>query len=61
MKINYFVQAEGERVLYNVSRVVAINKAKKLYDEGNHAVGIGKFKTVKGKSCYNLLPLSYYI
>jgi ribosomal protein L9 len=59
--MNYFVSVNGTQTASNLSKEIAINKAKVEYNNGNTSVGIGKIKIVKGKKVYTLLPLYFYV
>ena len=62
--MNYFVTVKGETVTDNVSRESAIKSALKVLDKnpgiGTLCVGIGRYKYVKGKKMYSLLPCHFY-
>ena len=61
--MEYFITLDGIEKNSNLTKDQAIRLAKTLYDKCNGVlpVGIGKYKYVKGRRVYTLLPLHYFI
>jgi hypothetical protein len=61
--MTYFVTVDGLEVASNLTKIQAINTAKKKYEETKSTlrVGIGKIKYVKGERVYTCLPMHFYL
>lgn len=59
--MKYFITLDGIEKNSNLTKDQAIRSAKILYDKCNGSVGIGKYKYLKGRLVYTLLPLHYFI
>jgi uncharacterized membrane protein len=59
--MSYFVTVDGVEVSGNIGRDAAIKRGIKLASTGSLNVGIGRYKRVRGKILYNLLPLNFYL
>jgi uncharacterized membrane protein len=58
---DYFVTVGGITVDRHLTREKAITVGKKNWSASGSNVGIGKYKIVKGKKVYILLPLNNFI
>lgn len=60
--MNYFVTIDGLTVVSNLTKLQAINTAKKKYEETKSTlrVGIGRIKHVNGRRMFTCLPMHFY-